>query len=407
MFDFNAYSSPLLPGFLQGVTFAIILCLRGMREERVSDYFAAILLVMGSLYVGQWMFGFAGWYDSHDWKTSLMFYVSWKNLLAFGPLIWLYFRSLTNTDFRWQRKYWWHFLPLFLSLLQPLTIFLYDFVYWLLIQGEAFTYFNNTRGPAAEWDNTYSSPVFYVIYGISVFHLLGYLIWTLIDYRKYRSYLSREFSNTEQLTFSSLRLTLFMMVFGVLATIFLDIHNLMYSTSYIDSWDSFFVMSLFTYFAAIQLLAINPQMTRALRFLPDEEVGKVPPAGKINENINTAEQEVDAELASWAKKLEERLALHQDYLNPDLKLGELAATIRTNSSVLSRVINGSYGMNFNDFVNGRRCEAFMEAVKANEHERHTLLSIALDCGFNSKSTFNRAFKKHTGNSPGEYVKGKN
>ena len=404
MFDFNAYSSPLLPGFLQGLTFAVILCLRGMREERVSDYFAAILLVMGSLYVGQWMFGFAGWYDSHDWKTSLMFYVSWKNLLAFGPLIWLYFRSLTNTNFRWSRKYWWHFLPLALTLLQPITIFLYDFAYWLLVRGEAFTYFNNTRGPAAEWDNTFSSPVFYVIYGVSVLHLLGYLIWTLIDYRKYRSYLSREFSNAEQLTFASLRLTLFLMMFGVLATIFLDIHNLIYSTSYIDSWDSFFVMSLFTYFAAIQLLAINPQMTRALRFLPSEKLEAIQPAVIADESVVRSGGNTYPELSGWATKLEERLKLHQDFLNPDLKLGELAGAIRTNSSVLSRVINGAYDMNFNDFVNGRRCEAFMEAIKAKEHHRHTLLSIALDCGFNSKSTFNRAFKKHTGKNPGEYVK---
>lgn len=404
MFEFNAYSAPLLPGFLQGLTFAAILCLRGVREERVSDFFAAILLLMGSLYVGQWMFGFAGWYDSHDWKTSLMFYISWKNLLAFGPLIWHYFRSLTNTDFRWQRKHWWHFLPLALSLLQPLSIFLYDFLYWQLIQGEAFTYFNNTRGPAAEWDNSFSSPIFYVIYGISVFHLLTYLIWTLIDYRKYRSYLNREFSNTEQLTFSSLRLTLFLMVIGVLATIFLDIHNLMYSTSYIDSWDSFFVMSLFTYFAAIQLLAINPQRTRALRFLPEEELKINRPVMKPAEGVEIPVQSIDPELEGWAQKLEERLSIHQDYLNPDLKLGELAGAIRTNSSVLSRVINVSYRMNFNDFVNGRRCDVFMEAIKAGEHERHTLLSIALDCGFNSKSTFNRAFKKHTSMSPGEFVR---
>jgi AraC-like DNA-binding protein len=178
----------------------------------------------------------------------------------------------------------------------------------------------------------------------------------------------------------------------------------MFSTSYIDSWDSFFVMSLFTYFAAIQLLAINPQMTRALRFLPDEELAASHPAVKTDESAVTSEHVADPELAGWAKKLEERLTLHQDYLNPDLKLGELAATIRTNSSVLSRVINVSYGMNFNDFVNGRRCEAFMEAIKAKEHQRHTVLSIALDCGFNSKSTFNRAFKKHAGKSPGEYVK---
>ncbi|MEM9930624.1 MAG: helix-turn-helix transcriptional regulator [Bacteroidota bacterium] len=401
MFEFNAYSAPLLPGFLQGLIFAVILLLRGFREERVSDYFAALLLVMGSLYVGQWMFGFANWYDAHDWRTTLMFYVEWKNLLAFGPLIWLYFRSLTNTNFRWQPKYWWHFLPLGLVLTQPLAIFIYDWVYWWLIKGETFTYFFNTRGPASEWDNNSNSPVFLVVYTISILHLLTYLVWTLMDYRKYRTYLEREFSNAEQLTFKSLRLTLYLMLAGVLLTIFLDIHNLMYSTSYIDSWDSFFAMSIFTYLMAIQLLAINPRLTRALRFVPEAEVQQ-PVA--LPAEAKKAATELDPELRNWAEKLEERFAVHQDYLNPDLKLGDLAESIRTNSSVLSKVINSVYGMNFNDFINSRRCEAFLRAVQAGEHRQHTLLSIALDCGFNSKSTFNRAFKKHTGKSPGSVIR---
>ncbi len=402
VFDFNAYSSPLLPGFLQGVVFAFILCLRGYREERVSDYFAALLLLAGSLYVGQWMLGFADWYDAHDWRTTLMFYVKWKNLLAFGPLIWLYFRALTNTDFRWQRKYWWHFLPLLLTLTQPVAVFLYDWGYWWLLKGEAFTYFYNTRGPAAEWNNQFNSPIFTIVYVISVVHLLVYLVRTLLDYRKYRSYLAREFSNAEQLTFKSLRLTLYLMLAGVLLTVLLDVHNLLYSTSYIESWDSFFVMSVFTYLISIQFLAINPRLTRALRFEPGAEEDV--PVASLPASTEDVTTKTDPELAAWAEKLERRFAVHQDYLNPDLKLGDLAESIKTNSSVLSRVINSSYGMNFNDFINSRRCEAFLQAIAAGEHRQHTLLSIALDCGFNSKSTFNRAFKKHTGKSPGSAIR---
>ncbi|MEO0731920.1 MAG: AraC family transcriptional regulator, partial [Bacteroidota bacterium] len=72
--------------------------------------------------------------------------------------------------------------------------------------------------------------------------------------------------------------------------------------------------------------------------------------------------------------------------------------------VLSKVINGVYGMNFNDFINARRCEAFLRKIREGDHRRHTLLSIALDCGFNSKSTFNRAFRKHAGISPGQAVR---
>ncbi|MEM1359385.1 MAG: helix-turn-helix domain-containing protein [Bacteroidota bacterium] len=407
MFEYNEWSAPLLPGFLQGLVFAVILLIRGYREERISDYFAALLLIAGSMYVGQWMLGFAGWYDAHDWRTTLMFYVEWKNLLVFGPLIWLYFRALTNTDFRWERKYWWHFLPLGIVLLQPLFIFLYDFGYWRLINGEPFTFFYDTRGPLAELDNSdigSLSILFDVIFVFSFLHLIYYLIKTLLDYRKYRSYLDREFSNAEQLTFSSLKFTLYLMLLGVATTLVLEIGNYLFSTSYVDSWDSYFAMSVLNFLVAIQFLAINPRLTRALRFSPNREIAK--PVEKQKQSIkSSAEKEkTDAELQVWANKLETHLQEHRDYLNPDLKMGELAESIGTNTSVMSRVINSIYGKNFNDFINAHRCEAFIRMIREGAHHRHTLLSIALDCGFNSKSTFNRAFKKHAGISPGEAVK---
>lgn len=399
-FEFNEWSSPLLPGFLQGVVFASILTLRGMREERISDYFAALLLLFGSFYVGQWMFGFAGWYDSHDWRTTLMFYVEWRNFFAFGPLIWLYFRSLTNTDFRWQNSYWWHFLPMGIVWLEPLGIFLYDWIYWKLILGRPLEYFHGTRGPASEWGNSGGlGNWYYSLYTLfSCLHLVYYLVKTILEYRHYRNYLSREFSNTEQLTLRSLRYTLYFMLVGVLLTFTLEVGNQLFSTNYVDSWDSFFVMSLFNFFVAVQFLVINPTLTRALRFEPDKE------KSLVREPAAPARAQKDPELGPWAEKLEQRLALEEDYLNPDLKLGDLAEALGTNTSVLSRVINNHYGKNFNDLINGLRCTAFQRKIEAGAHLRHTLLSIAMDCGFNSKSTFNRAFRKHTGYNPREAVK---
>jgi AraC-like DNA-binding protein len=398
----------VIPSFtwlLQGLVFAVILVLRGLREERISDYLAALLLIFGSLYIGQWMLGFAGWYDNHDWRTTVMFYIEWKNLLALGPLIWLYFRSLTNTDFRWKRSYWLHFLPLLLLFSEPVFAFLYDWVYWRGILGNPFEFFHGTRGPAAEWGNDEGLGFWWYAF-ITIFsflHLGYYLIRTIQEYRQYRKYLLREFSNAEQLTLISLRVTLYLLFVGVSVTFLLEIWNQVYSKSYIDSWDSFFAMSLFNFFVAIQFLAINPNLTRALRFEP----GTKPEPSESEQGVRPVTEtksEPDPELETWAAKLDNRLASHEDYLNPDLKLGDLAESLKTNTSVLSRVINGVYGKNFNDFINGLRCDAFTRAIVRGDHERHTLLSIALDCGFNSKSTFNRAFRKHKGYSPGEAVK---
>lgn len=65
-------------------------------------------------------------------------------------------------------------------------------------------------------------------------------------------------------------------------------------------------------------------------------------------------------------------------------------------------------MNFNDFVNYYRTEEVIKKLQSGKHNIHTLLAIAYDCGFNSKSTFNRSFKKQTGLTPKEYlIKNKN
>ena len=60
-------------------------------------------------------------------------------------------------------------------------------------------------------------------------------------------------------------------------------------------------------------------------------------------------------------------------------------------------------MNFNDFINTYRVEEVKKAFDNGEHKKTTLLGIAYDCGFNSKATFNRAFKKNAGFSPKEYL----
>ena len=60
-------------------------------------------------------------------------------------------------------------------------------------------------------------------------------------------------------------------------------------------------------------------------------------------------------------------------------------------------------MNFNDYINAHRVEAVKEAIRNGSSKELTLLAIALDCGFNSKTTFNRAFKKHSGISPKSFL----
>lgn len=97
------------------------------------------------------------------------------------------------------------------------------------------------------------------------------------------------------------------------------------------------------------------------------------------------------------------LQTEKPYLNPELTLQHLASLIGTQAHHLSQVINDKEQKSFYDLINGWRIEEFLKEVKSEKNKNYTLLSIAYDCGFNSKASFNRNFKKYTGKTPTEYL----
>ena len=105
----------------------------------------------------------------------------------------------------------------------------------------------------------------------------------------------------------------------------------------------------------------------------------------------------------WKSKITTLFELENAAQNPELTLNDLAKNLKTNVSLVSKVINQGFEMNFNDFVNKYRIDQVKQAFQNGDHKKTTLLGIAFDCGFNSKATFNRAFKKNTGLSPKDYL----
>ena len=97
------------------------------------------------------------------------------------------------------------------------------------------------------------------------------------------------------------------------------------------------------------------------------------------------------------------LVMEQDkpYLEPRLSLAELAGRMGISPNHLSQVINQAASVNFHDFVNRYRVEEFLQNATGKRH--YSLLALALESGFNSKSSFNTIFKKHKGISPSEYL----
>lgn len=140
------------------------------------------------------------------------------------------------------------------------------------------------------------------------------------------------------------------------------------------------------------------------------EIFKLPPADAPPSEEGQQEQEKAAamseeEMKEIKERLEQAMRQTHPYRNPGLTLNGLAEIAGTNAHSLSRVINEGCGMNFNDFVNSYRIEEFKRLAREEEYQNHTLLAIAFIVGFNSKSAFNRSFKKLEDCTPREFLKG--
>jgi AraC-like DNA-binding protein len=103
-------------------------------------------------------------------------------------------------------------------------------------------------------------------------------------------------------------------------------------------------------------------------------------------------------------KLQQFMMAEKPYLNPSLTIQDISNTIQIPTRELSILINHHLYQHFYDFVNSYRIEQAMEILKDATKSKVTILEILYQVGFNSKSSFNTAFKKHTGYTPTDYRK---
>ncbi|MBC2838346.1 AraC family transcriptional regulator [Robiginitalea sp. SC105] len=101
--------------------------------------------------------------------------------------------------------------------------------------------------------------------------------------------------------------------------------------------------------------------------------------------------------------LEQTINKNRSYLKPSFPLKELSRELDLPARYVSFLINHYHGKNYREFINQYRIDAFLEKAASGENEVKTLLGLALESGFNSKSTFNKVFKDHMGKSPSEYL----
>ncbi|WP_291856838.1 AraC family transcriptional regulator [Marinilabilia sp.] len=122
------------------------------------------------------------------------------------------------------------------------------------------------------------------------------------------------------------------------------------------------------------------------------------PHGKIQERKKLL---ADDELQSIMRKLRNIMINEQPHLDSDLNLVKLAKQLSITPHQLSYTINSGFDENFFQFVNRHRVEKAKELLR-NSDKKITMIAIAFDSGFNSKTSFNTTFKRMTGQTPSEY-----
>jgi len=102
-----------------------------------------------------------------------------------------------------------------------------------------------------------------------------------------------------------------------------------------------------------------------------------------------------------AGKLEKLMQTEELYLDPNLSLPMLAKRIGVSTNILSQTLNEKIKSNFFDYVNKYRIAASLPMITK---RNSTVLTVAMNVGFNSRSAFYKAFKRETGTTPGSYLK---
>lgn len=140
----------------------------------------------------------------------------------------------------------------------------------------------------------------------------------------------------------------------------------------------------------------NPKLFRGVDL-------KIQTKHKITQDINSEAEQIIKQ-TSLIEQLKNYMIEQEPYLNPDLTLQELSSQLNISSRELSVLINKHIGLHFFDFVNEYRIGKAMEILKDFSNNKFTIQQVLYDVGFNSKSSFNTAFKKHTKLTPTEYKK---
>ncbi|MEM9857443.1 MAG: AraC family transcriptional regulator [Bacteroidota bacterium] len=369
-------TSILILGIVQAVFLSLLIL--NKKDKGKPDYVLATLLVYSAAHL---VFFLANFNDHFNPGTNLLIVGSGFPLLS-GPMLYWYVLSLIRRS-----------KPDFVSYLThstPYIIYCAVFLYYGNLPGEpivkVYDGFMHYICCDLPWPIRYYSSFFALSGG-------GYPTACIVLLAIHNRRIKNEFSYEEKINLLWLRNLILFTIFTFLITFFTIYFTL---DSYINMQPkyAFYVTScmitIYVFFMGYFGLRQANIFTDKTQFEP---VKRYQRSGLDNK-----------ESSKIIDRLSALMKNEKPFLNPKLNLNDLAIRLEISKNHLSQAINENLEKNFFDYVNEYRVEEVKIKLQNPANKHLTLLGIALDSGFSSKSSFNHIFKKVIGKTPSEYKK---
>jgi AraC-like DNA-binding protein len=230
-----------------------------------------------------------------------------------------------------------------------------------------------------------------------------YVILSLKRLLQYRQAIVNEFSNTEKINFNwLLYLIIWMLCIWIVILVSGKDEFVFGSAALFILWLGYFGIKQVQVFSRKTANSKNDSLSS-----PASDTITEAESADFIDSVSEKYQRSslsEPEAARIHERLNNLMAEEKPFRDPELTLHELAKKLEVHPNHLSQVINSRENKNFYDLINQRRVEEFINMVTNPGYKHYTLLGMALDCGFNSKASFNRNFKKYKQVTPSDYLK---
>lgn len=359
---------------IQFLFFFVFILVQKTKDPLPNRILASLLLTKALCLTDLLLYFLKPWETYHFFAHFLYIGISFKVL--WGAILYLYTKSVTNRNFRLSRWDSLHFIPFFIY---------FGFMWFSFIRFDLETKFHLLKVQSGAYS---SYEEFIIVNSSSHILILIYLIFSFKELMQYRSEIKNNMSSIE-----NHNLTWLMTVFiGFLILRASDITSMLVMIFTGSQSVLLMIISIALLLIFVQILVYKNLRQPLMEF------------GIENKKKYKDSSLTEQEKSEYTEKLEKAMKEQKPYLDPMLTLPALARMIRIQPRYLSQILNENLHQNFFDYVNRYRIEESKHLLSVNSGKEKTILAIMLAVGFNSKATFNTAFKRYTGMTPTNFLR---